>query len=363
VKEGQNIEKLFKDRFDTFEVDPGNHLWDKIQAEIPSSGLSEVAAKTATSSAKAGSSMLTTLVVGGAISVIAVTGYYFFESKADRKPNPTETKQEIDPTLPQEDSKTIEADVAEEGSGQEPLIPKKGIEQSKAANQEQTERSEQTEVAAEESKRLEESKANSENAAKVEESTPLLQDEIKAKNNPLAEEGSKLQTDEQQSDQSQLSSTGSDTEMKTPVAEPEAAATNSSTRSTGPSKNTVTTETQIDSDEDQAIDPLMKEEEDETASLIEAYEPDNVFTPNGDGVNDIFQVDLNTLKVDAIEVQIFDRKNQLIHQWNDVYGYWDGRTRDGSLAPEGPYFYVIKINADNKDHFKRGVLTLSRGSF
>lgn len=67
----------------------------------------------------------------------------------------------------------------------------------------------------------------------------------------------------------------------------------------------------------------------------------NVFTPNNDGVNDVFVVDgveryPNTL------VQIFNRWGQLIYENADYDNSWDGTTPNGTPVSDGTYYYVVQ---------------------
>ena len=66
----------------------------------------------------------------------------------------------------------------------------------------------------------------------------------------------------------------------------------------------------------------------------------NVFTPNNDGINDVFR----PIAVGASEIigKIYNRWGELIYRWQGINGYWDGYTNpSGQLAPAGTYFYVI----------------------
>ena len=47
--------------------------------------------------------------------------------------------------------------------------------------------------------------------------------------------------------------------------------------------------------------------------------------------------------------------------WDNINGYWDGRTLAGSKAPDGTYFYIIKaVGKDGKEFSKQGALSLIR---
>lgn len=64
----------------------------------------------------------------------------------------------------------------------------------------------------------------------------------------------------------------------------------------------------------------------------------NFFTPNNDGINDIFEIkDLpeNTL------TQIYNRWGIKVFDTNKSNIFWDGRTTSGNESVDGTYFYVI----------------------
>ena len=85
----------------------------------------------------------------------------------------------------------------------------------------------------------------------------------------------------------------------------------------------------------------------------------NVFTPNGDGINDFFTVKSGFLK--SIEGAIYNRWGQLLYQWNNLKGSWDGRTLSGTKVPDGIYFYIITIeDLKGKETLFKGTITLIR---
>jgi gliding motility-associated-like protein len=85
----------------------------------------------------------------------------------------------------------------------------------------------------------------------------------------------------------------------------------------------------------------------------------NVFTPNGDGFNDVFTVGGTNLE--SVEAEIFNRWGQKMYEWKHVKGYWDGRTQSGLEAPEGTYFYIISAKGlDGEEYFKKGGFSLIR---
>lgn len=66
----------------------------------------------------------------------------------------------------------------------------------------------------------------------------------------------------------------------------------------------------------------------------------NIFTPNGDNVNDLFII--STTAITELTCSIYDRWGLKLAEWNGVNGYWDGKTSSGNSAPDGVYFYVLK---------------------
>lgn len=82
----------------------------------------------------------------------------------------------------------------------------------------------------------------------------------------------------------------------------------------------------------------------------------NVFTPNNDGVNDVFKIKSSGLS--ALSCAIFDRWGLKMYEWNTPEGFWDGKTKSGS-APDGTYFYILHYtDAANTEHTDKGFLTL-----
>jgi len=73
-----------------------------------------------------------------------------------------------------------------------------------------------------------------------------------------------------------------------------------------------------------------------------SFDIPNVFTPNGDGANDYFELSLEN--VAEFEFYIFNRWGNLMAEIRDVNTLgWDGTTPGGSEAPDGVYFHRYKI--------------------
>ncbi|KAF5434997.1 C-terminal domain of CHU protein family protein [Candidatus Methanophagaceae archaeon] len=66
----------------------------------------------------------------------------------------------------------------------------------------------------------------------------------------------------------------------------------------------------------------------------------NVFTPNGDQVNDYFEV--TTDGTTLYEFSVFTRTGTRIYHSLSPRILWDGRSIDGKELKEGIYYYVIE---------------------
>lgn len=85
----------------------------------------------------------------------------------------------------------------------------------------------------------------------------------------------------------------------------------------------------------------------------------NVFTPNGDGVNEVFKLDVEWGK--EMELVILNRWGNEMATIVDFDHGWDGRTMDGHEATEGTYFYkYFVIGMSGKKVTGTGFLTLTR---
>lgn len=65
--------------------------------------------------------------------------------------------------------------------------------------------------------------------------------------------------------------------------------------------------------------------------------PYNVFSPNGDGANDVYYFDL--INITKFEVVILNRWGNVVFQSSALDAVWDGKTQEGELAKPGVYFY------------------------
>lgn len=96
----------------------------------------------------------------------------------------------------------------------------------------------------------------------------------------------------------------------------------------------------------------------ELVIILEDIKVQNVFTPNGDNINDFFIISSNGSY--PLNLKIFTRTGILVYDNEGFTITWDGRTASGQDLKPGVYFYVLKaLSGDPSDRYsKSGVLYL-----
>jgi gliding motility-associated-like protein len=76
----------------------------------------------------------------------------------------------------------------------------------------------------------------------------------------------------------------------------------------------------------------------------------NSFTPNGDGMNDVFHVYGNDIDPEIFQFMIFNRWGELIFETSDLNEGWDGK--EGGLSVSiGVYVWKLKAEAKSQDKY------------
>ena len=73
----------------------------------------------------------------------------------------------------------------------------------------------------------------------------------------------------------------------------------------------------------------------------------NAFSPNGDNINDVWEILGNKEAIERWEIQIFDRWGELVFKSEDLDFQWNGIFR-GKPIHIGVYTYVLKIVGNNQ---------------
>lgn len=86
----------------------------------------------------------------------------------------------------------------------------------------------------------------------------------------------------------------------------------------------------------------------------------NVFSPNDDGINDVFTI--SSIGIQTMETYIYNRYGEIVYEWFGKNGQWDGHTYPaGQPVPDGTYYYFYKaVGSDGTVFEEKGTLTLLR---
>jgi len=87
---------------------------------------------------------------------------------------------------------------------------------------------------------------------------------------------------------------------------------------------------------------------DVTVNVLPQIAIPNAFTPNGDGINDLWNI-ANLSDYPACTVDVFNRNGQLVFHSLGYGKPWTG-TYNGSPLPTGTYYYVIDLKDGRKKH-------------
>jgi len=95
-----------------------------------------------------------------------------------------------------------------------------------------------------------------------------------------------------------------------------------------------------------------------TITVLKLLKIPNTFTPNGDGVNDIWIIE-NTNFYESVELNVYNRWGDKVYYVKD---YATGKEWDGASLPDATYYYVIQFiyPKDNKKYQLTGGITIIR---
>lgn len=81
------------------------------------------------------------------------------------------------------------------------------------------------------------------------------------------------------------------------------------------------------------------------------FTPINIFTPDGDGINDVFTFTHVAKGVKTFHCTVVNRWGVTMAEIDDINSGWDGTDRNGSVVTDGVYFYVYEGEAENGNPF------------
>lgn len=312
MKENNNIEELFKESFQDFEADAGN-VWSSIQAKLGSSA----AVSQTTVGAKSASGVLSVSKI--AIVLLSVMGIsaavYYLQLDTEKQ----ELVEEIinSPKIETKEQKKIakepikEENQKIEGKNSNEVKPATNVNNVVVTNMPSKEV---------ETPELDASEENIIDASNKEES--IESNKVEVVIEKVEDKTNELVSVEQKENE--------------------------------PTDSEFTKEEERNNDNTLGSSLAKKKKEEVLIKNIP-----NIFTPNGDGKNDVFRIESNS-DIEHLNVEIYNKSGRIIHRWEGEYGFWDGKNPNGTMAPNGVYFYSLFITKDGEKFPQKGVITLTK---
>jgi len=92
-------------------------------------------------------------------------------------------------------------------------------------------------------------------------------------------------------------------------------------------------------------------------------DPPNIFTPDGDGINDDFTFIFRSQGIETFECIVVNRWGVTIREFDHINNTWDGLDNNGDAVPDGVYFYVYHgVGFNGVEVQGQGSLTIVRGN-
>jgi len=307
------IKDLFRDKLQSHEVMPSKAVWSSVSSSLGHSAVSTAGVGSA--------SFLKIVAVAVGVSAAGVAGFLFLSS------DESEAIKVIEKTVLQE--KDLDESVSSETKDsdlQESTSPEITLSQSESLSLEKVTANESIQETQPESITINESlpvSTPSESQAQVlivEEST----DNVLPQENPVTPQVSVNVPAESIDDE---------VEVNTAISE-------APSQDASPEEVTEELETPEFAVEEQIVLP-------------------NIFTPNGDRINDVFEIKME----DKLEFQIviLNQQNQPVFKSTDANFQWDGTMLNGQPAPSGTYLYYFSAkDLNGKDVTKSSLLTINR---
>lgn len=87
----------------------------------------------------------------------------------------------------------------------------------------------------------------------------------------------------------------------------------------------------------------------------------NIFTPNGDGLNDVLYLHADSKNVTLLRMLVLDGQGNTVFEQLGAGAGWDGTTQQGAAAQEGNYrLIIVAQGTDGQQYNESGIVRLQR---
>lgn len=90
----------------------------------------------------------------------------------------------------------------------------------------------------------------------------------------------------------------------------------------------------------------------------ECFTAQRAFTPNGDGINELFII--NCAETISNQLLVYNRWNQLVYRTVNYVNDWVGVDLNGTNLPDGVYYWILKDSSGSSNTIYKGNVTLLR---
>lgn len=341
-KETNQIEDIFREAFENYEVDAGSNAWQAIKSKMAAeSAAASSASAASTTTAATSSSWLATAIVATLISATAVGGYFFFNDTAEKI---KDKEPQIERNENIEQFETINNQT--EKQSEKAIVNAEDVQQESNTKSNQSNPSNKPTIQSENSIQKTESTAIAENEANSAPTESNLkspsEEEVQSNESTDATENRHSEsTYEQPNNQSTIASSKQETVPVDQLAKEAAVETNDEKVNSNSSTSSVSND----------IKEVNKVETPDFSRIP------NVFSPDQDGTNDEFVVEIEN--IDKFHIQIFNKSGKMVFEAYDINENWKGDLPNGSIAPVGYYAYQITVHKEGKAYKKNGGIFLS----
>jgi gliding motility-associated-like protein len=85
--------------------------------------------------------------------------------------------------------------------------------------------------------------------------------------------------------------------------------------------------------------------------------PDIIFTPNNDGINDVWGIN-NSQYFPLAHFMVFNRLGQRVFEYKGLYLQWDGKDLFGVPVPDASYYYIIYHDSADDGTIIKGCVSI-----